>query len=140
MLRKIIEQLHSKVKSACPEDTELSVKKLPLGKARVLYLLIFRYNKKASDIDEWAINDVYKLFHNIYPIFEKENIAGKIRFLFCNENNFVLYTPLDTTTLNRFDGLIYRECYGYDHYVHLIGKTYNIDKLIDYLIAQRKNF
>ena len=140
MLKKIIEQLRSKVKSACPEDVKLSVKKLPLGRTRFLHLFVFSYNKEAIDIDEWAINDVYKLFHNIYSIVEEENLAGKVRFLFCNQNNFVLYTPLDTATLNRFDGLIYRECYGYDHYVHLIGKAYNIDNLIDYLVAQRKNF
>lgn len=140
MSKEIIERLLPQVKSACPKDLELSIKKLPLSKTRFLHLLIIKYDKDYDDIDEWAIHDVYKLFHTLFRIFENANVGGKVRFLFCNKNDFVLYTPINTLVLDQFDGLIFRECFGYDYYTHLIGKAYDIDKLIEYLLNRGKNF
>lgn len=140
MANEIIEQLLPKVKSACPEDVELSVRKIQLSSTRVLYLLIVKYDKKFDDVDEWAIYKVYHLFQTLWRVFEDANARGKVRFLFYNKNDFVLYTPVNTSVLNQFNGLIYRECFGYDYHVHLVGKVYDINELIDYLINQRKNF
>ena len=72
MSKEIIERLLPQVKSACPKDLELSIKKLPLGKTRFLHLLIIKYDKDYDDIDEWAIHDVYKLFHTLFRIFEND--------------------------------------------------------------------
>lgn len=140
MTKEIIESLLLKVQSACPEDLELSVKEIPLSGTRVLYLLIVKDDEKFEDIDEWAIHKIYRLFHTLWQIFKDENASGKVRFLFYNQNDFVLYTPVNTSILNQFDGLVYRECYGHEYYVHLLGKVYNIDNLIEYLVKQRKNF
>ncbi len=140
MSKEIIERLLPQAKSVCPKDLELSVKELPLGKTRHLYLLIVKYDKDYDDIDEWAIREVYKLFHALLRIFENENVSGKVRFLFCNKNDFVLYTPVNISVFDRFDGLIYHECFGYDYHTHLIGKAYDINKLIEYLLNQGKNF
>ena len=140
MTKEIIESLLLKVQSACPKDLELSVKEIPLSGTRVLYLLIVKDDEKFEDIDEWAIHKIYHLFHTIWQIFKDENASGKVRFLFYNQNDFVLYTPVNPSILNQFDGLVYRECYGHEYYVHLLGKVYNIDNLIEYLVKQRKNF
>ena len=140
MTKEIIESLLLKVQSACPEDLELSVKEIPLSGTRVLYLLIVKDDEKFEDIDEWAIHKVYHLFHTLWQIFKDENASGKVRFLFYNQNDFVLYTPVNPSILNQFDGLVYRECYGHEYYVHLLGKVYNIDNLIEYLVKQRKIF
>lgn len=140
MTKEIIESLLLKVQSACPKDLELSVKEIPLSGTRVLYLLIVKDDEKFEDIDEWAIHKIYHLFHTLWQIFKDENASGKVRFLFHNQNDFVLYTPVNTSILNQFDGLVYRECYGHEHYVHLLGKAYNIDNLIEYLVKRRKNF
>lgn len=140
MTKEIIESLLLKVKSACPEDLELSVKEIPLSGTRVLYLLIVKDDEKFEDIDEWAIHKIYHLFHTLWQIFKDENASGKVRFLFYNQNDFVLYTPVNPSILNQFDGLVYRECYGHEYYVHLLGKVYNIDNLIEYLVKQRKIF
>ena len=140
MTKEIIESLLLKVQSACPEDLELSVKEIPLSGTRVLYLLIVKDDEKFEDIDEWAIHKIYHLFHTLWQIFKDENASGKVRFLFYNQNDFVLYTPVNPSILNQFDGLVYRECYGHEYYVHLLGKVYNIDNLIEYLVKQRKIF
>lgn len=140
MTKEIIESLLLKVQSACPKDLELSVKEIPLSGTRVLYLLIVKDDEKFEDIDEWAIHKIYHLFHTLWQIFKDENASGKVRFLFYNQNDFVLYTPVNPSILNQFDGLVYRECYGHEYYVHLLGKVYNIDNLIEYLVKQRKNF
>ena len=140
MPKEIIEKILLKGQSVCPKDLELSVKEIPLSSTRVLYLFIAKDDKKFDDIDEWAIQEVYHLFHTLRQVFKDENISGKVRFLFYNKNDFVLYTPFNTSVLSQFDGLIYQECYGHDYYVHLIGKAYDIDKLIDYLLLQGKNF
>ena len=140
MTKEIIESLLLKVQSACPEDLELSVKEIPLSGTRVLYLLIVKDDEKFEDIDEWAIHKIYRLFHTLWQIFKDENASGKVRFLFYNQNDFVLYTPVNTSILNQFDGLVYRECYGYEHSTHLLGKTYDINNLIEYLVKQRKIF
>ena len=140
MTKEIIESLLLKVQSACPQDLELSVKEIPLSGTRVLYLLIVKDDEKFEDIDEWAIHKIYHLFHTLWQIFKDENASGKVRFLFYNQNDFVLYTPVNPSILNQFDGLVYRECYGHEYYVHLLGKVYNIDNLIEYLVKQRKNF
>lgn len=140
MTKEIIESLLLKVQSACPKDLELSVKEIPLSGTRVLYLLIVKDDEKFEDIDEWAIHKIYHLFHTIWQIFKDENASGKVRFLFYNQNDFVLYTPVNPSILNQFDGLVYRECYGHEYYVHLLGKVYNIDNLIEYLVKQRKIF
>ncbi len=140
MKNEIIEKLLPKVKSVCPPNLELSVKELPLSQTRVLYLLIIKYDKEFADADEWAIREVYKLFHAIYHMVENEKLNGKVRFLFYNKNEFVLYTPVNPSVLYKFDGLIYQECFGYEYYLHLVGKVYDINELIDYLINQRKNF
>ncbi len=140
MTKEIIESLLLKVQSACPKDLELSVKEIPLSGTRVLYLLIVKDDEKFEDIDEWAIHKIYHLFHTLWQIFKDENASGKVRFLFYNQNDFVLYTPVNPSILNQFDGLVYRECYGHEYYVHLLGKVYNIDNLIEYLVKQRKIF
>lgn len=140
MTKEIIESLLLKVQSACPEDLELSVKEIPLSGTRVLYLLIVKDDEKFEDIDEWAIHKIYHLFHTLWQIFKNENASGKVRFLFCNQNDFVLYTPVNTSILNQFDGLVYRECYGHEYCTHLLGKTYDINNLIEYLVKQRKIF
>ncbi len=140
MTKEIIEELLLKVKSVCPSYVEVSVKELSLGRTRVLYLLIVKYDKEFADADEWAIQEVYKLFHTIYRMVENEKLNGKVRFLFCNRNDFVLYTPVNTSVLCQFDGLIYKECFGYDYYLHLVGKVYDTNELIEYLINQHKNF
>ena len=140
MTKEIIEELLLKIQPACPKDLEFSVKEIPLSGTRVLYLLIVKDDEKFEDIDEWAIHKVYPLFYTLWRIFKDENVSGKVRFLFYNKTDFVLYTSVDTSILNQFDGLIYRECYGHEYYVHLLGKVYNIDNLIEYLVKQRKNF
>ena len=137
MTNEIIEKLLPKVKSVCPPDLELSVKEFPLSSTRVLYLFIIKYDKEFDDVDEWAICEVYKLFHTIYRLAENEKLNGKVRFLFCNRNDFVLYTPVNTSVLYQFDGLIYQECFGYEYCLHLVGKVYDTNELIKYLINQR---
>lgn len=140
MTKEIIESLLLKVQSACPEDLKLSVKEIHLSGTRVLYLLIVKDDEKFEDIDEWAIHKIYRLFHTLWQIFKDENASGKVRFLFYNQNDFVLYTPVNTSILNQFDGLVYRECYGHEYCTHLLGKTYDINNLIEYLVKQRKIF
>lgn len=140
MTKEIIESLLLKVQSACPEDLELSVKEISLSGTRVLYLLIVKDDEKFEDIDEWAIHKIYRLFHTLWQIFKDENASGKVRFLFYNQNDFVLYTPVNTSILNQFDGLVYHECYGHEYCTHLLGKTYDINNLIEYLVKQRKIF
>lgn len=140
MTNEIIERILLKIQSASPKDLEFSAKEIPLSGTRVLYLLIVKDDEKFEDIDEWAIHKVYHLFYTLWQIFKDENVSGKVRFLFYNQNDFVLYTPVNTSILNQFDGLVYHECYGHEYCTHLLGKTYDINNLIEYLVKQRKIF
>lgn len=140
MTEEIIKLLLPEIQASCPENVRLSIRKIPLNNVRALYLLIIQYNTNITDVEEWAIYEVYHRYHKIFEILDKNGLSGIVRLLFCNQNDFVLYTPLQNTVLNEFDGLVFRACCGYDRQEHLVGKTYNIDKLINYLINRRKNF
>lgn len=140
MTKEIIEKLLPKVKSVCPSYVEVSVKELSLGKTRVLYLFIIKYNKELADADEWVINEVYKIIHTVWRIAENEKLKDKVRFLFYNKNDFVLHTPVNISVLRQFENFTSLENRGFDYYTHCIGRVFDIDELIEYLITQRKNF
>ncbi len=140
MTKEIIEELLLKVKSVCPSYVEVSVKELSLGKTSVLYLFIIKYNKEFADADEWVINEVYKLIFTVWHIAENDKLKDKVRFLFYHKNNFVVHTPVNISVIRQFDDLIRIENRGYDYCTHCIGRVFDINQLIDYLIKQHENF
>ena len=90
MTEEIIKLLLPEIQASCPENVRLSIRKIPLNNVRALYLLIIQYNTNITDVEEWAIYEVYHRYHKIFEILDKNGLSGIIRLLFCNQNDFVL--------------------------------------------------
>ena len=65
MTEEIIKLLLPEIQASCPENVRLSIRKIPLNNVRALYLLIIQYNTNITDVEEWAIYEVYHRYHKI---------------------------------------------------------------------------
>ena len=146
MANLIIEHLLPRIKAFCPEGTEITVKEIPIRATRVLYLLLIKHDFQITDVDSWAIQNIYPLFFKIYYFLEREKDkgtadVGKIRLLFCNGSNFVLNVHVGSNVLEECAELQQLDVYGYnDRMTRYVGRVENIDNVVQCLINRRKIF
>lgn len=124
-----IKNLQSSIQKFCPQGVEVSI----VPTMRRLYLVVIKYPPQV-DIDDWALSLVNFHWNIIIPLFRNSVLNGKLRSLYCCDNEFVFYCPdLSGYVLRKFGAPIVYESYGYGETHKYIGNCKNIDDLISFL-------